>query len=105
MTPEPSLTDLLGDLLAEQRATRAALERLLGVQDESRLLAHPTADPRLTVAEAAKYASTHDQTIRQACRLRELEHERRGQQGQIRIRLSQLERWLSRDRVRARRGA
>lgn len=82
-----------------------ALNRAVSLQQTTQLMAHPSADPRLTVAQAAEYSGMHPQSIRQACQRRELEHERRGSQGQIRIRLSRIERWLDRDRVRALRGA
>lgn len=106
MTPEPTTTEMLAALLDETRAARSAFERFIVAQQTSQLMAHPTADPRLSVDQAAEYAGgLHPQTIRKACQLRQLDHERRGPQAPIRIRLSALEKWLSRDRVRALRGA
>lgn len=98
------VVDILSEVRDAVRAIRAEIERRAD-EASAHIYHHPKADPRLSISQAAEYASVHPQTIRQACSRRELDHERSGTQGHIRIRLSALEAWLSRDRVRALRGA
>jgi len=51
--------------------------------------------------EAALHCGCHAQTIRKACRMRELAHRQKGQFGHLRIRKSELDRWMKRDEVPA----
>lgn len=54
----------------------------------------PALDPWLTVPEAAAHLSYHPQTIRKLIRSRELTISRRGRRGHIRVRQSELDRWM-----------
>ena len=63
------------------------------------------ADIWLAPKEAAEYAGHHPQTILKACRMKELGHCRRGQYGHIRIRRSEVDRWMRRHEVPVRRSA
>lgn len=61
-------------------------------------------DPALSLAEAAEYlGGMHPVELRKLVRQRELACVRRGDRGFIRIRLSELNRWLDRNTVPARR--
>lgn len=48
----------------------------------------------LTTDEAAAYAGCHPQTLREAARLREVLHARRGPRGHLRFTIEALDRWL-----------
>lgn len=93
----------------ELQAIRQLLQELVSLQSgqamESARAQKVAADPILALAEAAQTSGHHPQTLRQAARARELEVIRDGPRGNIRIRLSALNRWLDRQTVRARRGA
>ncbi|GMU51059.1 MAG: hypothetical protein AMXMBFR33_02050 [Candidatus Xenobia bacterium] len=48
----------------------------------------------LNTAEAAHYANCHPETIREAARIRELAHARRGPRGHLRFTTEAIDRWL-----------
>lgn len=48
----------------------------------------------LTTDEAAAYTGCHPQTLREAARLREVAHARRGPRGHLRFTTDALDRWL-----------
>lgn len=60
-------------------------------------------DPALSLAEAAIYLSVHPVELRGMARRREIAVIRRGDRGHIKIRLSELNRWLEANTVPARR--
>jgi len=63
-------------------------------------------DPALSLAEAAEYlGGLHPVELRKLVRQRELACVRRGERGYIRIRLSELNRWLESNTIPARRRA
>lgn len=63
-------------------------------------------DPALSLAEAAEYlGGLHPVELRKLVRQRELACVRRGERGFIRIRLSELNRWLEANTIPARRRA
>ena len=62
-------------------------------------------DPALSLAEAAVYLSVHPVELRGMARRREIAVIRRGERGHMRFRLSELNRWLERHTVPARRAA
>lgn len=62
-------------------------------------------DPALTLAEAAVYLSVHPVELRALARRREIAVIRRGERGHMRFRLSELNRWMERHTVPARRSA
>lgn len=63
-------------------------------------------DPALSLKEAAEYlGGIHPVELRRMVRMREIACVRRGERGFIRIRLSELNRWLGANTVPARRSA
>lgn len=51
-------------------------------------------DPLLTIDQAAALLAMHPQTVRKMVRQRELAAIRRSQRGYIKIRVSELQRWI-----------
>ena len=64
-----------------------------------------TFDPLIACPEAAEYLSIHPRELRRMITLRELPAVRRGKQGHIKIRLSDLNRWADRHTIPARRAS
>ena len=62
-----------------------------------------TFDAAVPLREAARLAGVHVDTLRDAVRLREVAAVRHGARGHIRIRLSEIDRWLRRQTIPARR--
>ncbi len=62
-------------------------------------------DPALSLAEAAIYLSVHPTELRALARRREIACIRRGERGHMRFRLSELNRFLERLTIPARRSA
>lgn len=50
----------------------------------------------LATIEAAEYVGCHPETLREAARLREIAHSRRGPRGHLRFTTDDLDRWLGR---------
>lgn len=57
-------------------------------------------DPIFNIHQAAEYCNRHVQTLRKEVRERELGCLRRGRQGRMFFRQSQLDAWLKRQEVR-----
>lgn len=61
-------------------------------------------DPWYSIGGASAYCSCHPQTIRTAARLGELTHSRSGPLGHYRFKQSELDRWMKRNEIPARKG-
>lgn len=94
----PEMLTTLRDILAclEQQATAQAR-----VADAR--AARIAEDPWLRVEDVAAITTFHPDSIRAAAREKELAYYRRGRKGEFKFRLSDVERWMNRGRVKARR--
>ena len=66
---------------------------------------HHAFDPMLNCTDAAQYLCIHPSELRRMVALREIGSVRRGPQGHIKIRLSELNRWAEQHTTRAKRAS
>ena len=64
-----------------------------------------TFDPLVACTEAAEYLAIHPRVLRRMATLRELPAVRRGKQGHLKFRLSELNRWADQNTIPAARRA
>lgn len=94
---------------AAKLKTAAALSGVESTAELSRLRTPParslpaTADPLLDINDAAAYLVIHPRELRRMVQERELAVVRRGERGRMKFRLSELERWIKRHTIPARR--